>query len=169
MRATLSPPSGRRLHAPQSPAALTRRRARRFDPDYSPNDSDAAGRYSYRQQPAVSAWNLRRLATALAPLGSEGGAAEAAAEAEAAFWVEYEPEVRRRWRSKLGLLLTDEGEADDALLESLLGVMQRTGADFTNTFRALSRIGWEASEAASYRAPQVFDAVLEHHSCIDRG
>ncbi|EOD40392.1 hypothetical protein EMIHUDRAFT_454271 [Emiliania huxleyi CCMP1516] len=77
-----------------------------FDPDYSPNDSDAAGRYSYRQQPA--------------------------------------------------------GEADDALLESLLGVMQRTGADFTNTFRALSRIGWEASEAASYRAPQDFDAVLEY-------
>lgn len=134
-----------------------------YDPDYVPNTSDAAGRYSYKQQPAVCAWNVRRLARCLAPLLGTAAVARKAEEAAArAYWAEFETERRRRFRDKLGLLQRDEGVADDRLLASLLEVMQSTGADFTNVFRSLSRISWDASEGGCYRPPQVFDAVLEY-------
>jgi len=132
-----------------------------YDPDYVPNNSDAAGRYSYRQQPVVCEWNVRRLAHSLGPL-LEGGQPAAEAAAVKAFWAEYKADYRRRFRDKLGLLVADEGAADDRLLSWLLDVMQISGADYTNVFRCLSRIEWEASEAACYRPPQAFDAVLEY-------
>eukprot|EP00962_Isochrysis_galbana_P027830 scaffold8762_cov114-Isochrysis_galbana.AAC.3 len=127
-----------------------------YDPDYVPNNSDAAGRYSYRQQPVVCEWNVRRLAHSLGPL-LEGGQPAAEAAAVKAFWAEYKADYRRRFRDKLGLLVADEGAADDRLLSWLLDVMQISGADYTNVFRCLSRIEWEASEAACYRPPQVGD------------
>jgi uncharacterized protein YdiU (UPF0061 family) len=127
-----------------------------YDPDYVPNNSDAAGRYSYRQQPAVCEWNVRRLAHSLGPLlGGEQPTAEAEAAAVDAFWTEYRTEHRRRYRDKLGLLVVDEGAADDRLLSWLLDVMQATGADYTNVFRCLARIEWDPTEAACYRPPQV--------------
>ena len=40
-----------------------------FDPNWTPNTTDAGGRrYRYAQQPAVAQWNLERLAEALRPL-----------------------------------------------------------------------------------------------------
>jgi uncharacterized protein YdiU (UPF0061 family) len=40
-----------------------------YDPDWTPNTTDAGGRrYRYGQQPAVAQWNLVQLANAIAPL-----------------------------------------------------------------------------------------------------
>ena len=40
-----------------------------YDPDWTPNTTDAGGRrYRYGQQPGVAQWNLVRLANATAPL-----------------------------------------------------------------------------------------------------
>ena len=49
-----------------------------FDPDWTPNLTDAGGRrYRYGQQPQVAAWNLLRLAEALYPLLEETGPLQA--------------------------------------------------------------------------------------------
>jgi len=128
-----------------------------YDPDYVPNSSDAAGRYCYSAQPAVCYWNLERLAESLAPrLGPV-----AAAEALADYWRVFEAEKARRFRAKLGLRITNEA-GDEKLLGDLLELMQRTGADFTNCFRALSREPFPLSEEDCATPPQAFDAIFEY-------
>jgi len=129
-----------------------------YDANYIPNSSDAAGRYCYRAQPEACFWNLERLAESLEQLVSPA----AAQTALAAFWVTYEAERRRRFRNKLGLLVVDEGEDDDALLDSMLELMKQSGADFTNCFRALSREPLPLSEADCYTPPPSFDATFEY-------
>ena len=43
-----------------------------FDPDWTPNTTDAANRrYRYGQQPGIGQWNLMQLANALLPLIGE--------------------------------------------------------------------------------------------------
>ena len=64
----------------------------------------------------------------------------------------FEREYLSRMRSKLGLLQEQDGDVD--LVNDLLDTMQRTYADFTNTFRNLNMLftpgmeGFEASKTA---------------------
>jgi len=99
---------------------------------------DRAGRYAYGNQPAIAQWNLARFAETLLPL-LDPIQEQAIALATAAL-EEYPARFEQHWlagmRQKLGLR-TDE--ADDAeLVRALLDWMQTAGADFTNTFLALS-------------------------------
>lgn len=107
----------------------------RFDPDYVCNASDSGGRYSYSAQPEVCRWNLSKLAEALAP--------ELPPERAQAVLEEFGPEFNSHYlsimRRKLGLLRKELPE-DKQLITLLLETMHSTGADFTNTFRALSRV-----------------------------
>uniref|UniRef100_G1TWD8 Selenoprotein O n=1 Tax=Oryctolagus cuniculus TaxID=9986 RepID=G1TWD8_RABIT len=106
----------------------------RYDPDHVCNASDHAGRYSYSKQPEVCKWNLQKLAEALAPeLPLELGEAIVAEEFDAEFQRHYLQKMRR----KLGLVRVEQAE-DAALVAKLLETMRLTGADFTNTFCALS-------------------------------
>ena len=59
--------------------------------------------------------------------------------------------------AKLGLRVARE-DGDAELLESLLRLMQATSADYTNTFRALTRIELPAEEDACYMSPQAISA-----------
>lgn len=99
---------------------------------------DRQGRYAYGQQPTMAQWNLTRLAEALLPLFS-ADEKEAIAKAEEALGT-YAVHLQRDWasgmRGKLGLI----SEAPDDLLvfNSLLELMEKNRADYTNTFRALS-------------------------------
>lgn len=100
---------------------------------------DHHGRYAYGNQPTIAHWNLSRLASALLPLlhHSEEEAVNVANEILRTF-----PEhFRKHWlagmRAKLGLF--NEESSDEALANDLLTVMQEHSADFTNTFRDLSR------------------------------
>ena len=134
-----------------------------YDPDYVPNSSDAAGRYSYAAQPSICCWNLERFALCLRPALGEESAEASANEALAAFWPTFEAERKELFRAKLGLFVLEE-KGDEELLSSLLQLMQFSGADFTNCFRGLSRVEPPAAPTpeACYKAPQEFDAVCEY-------
>ncbi|MBK5966154.1 hypothetical protein CCR95_19230 [Thiocystis minor] len=98
---------------------------------------DYRGRYAYGNQPGIAQWNLAQLAQALLPLIAEDAesAREEAQAAIDAFGQRFERAYRECFRAKLGCMETHEDDAD--LLGSLLQAMAESGADFTNTFRAL--------------------------------
>jgi uncharacterized protein YdiU (UPF0061 family) len=112
-----------------------------FMDDYHPSrvysSIDRGGRYAYGNQPRIAQWNLARLAQALLPVMDEDEG-RAVAEAQAAidaFPGRFEKAYLDQFRAKLGLA---EAHTDDAeLIEDLLTTMANTGADFTNSFRAL--------------------------------
>jgi len=102
---------------------------------------DRMGRYAYQNQPDMAVWNLAQLASALLPLidENEDRAVEIATEALNGFGDVFHAEWLRRFRAKIGLLRTEDG--DDALIVGLLQRMSTSRADFTNTFRALANTG----------------------------
>jgi len=107
-----------------------------YHPDTVFSSIDAYGRYAYRQQPQVAAWNLAQLATALLPLmGNEAAIPEATAIVQG-FADIYGAEWTRRFAGKLGL--SPEDPDTQSLTTRLLDQMAATGADFTITFRALA-------------------------------
>jgi uncharacterized protein YdiU (UPF0061 family) len=99
---------------------------------------DVTGRYMYKNQPGIAAWNLARLAEALLPLfgSSEEEAIAAAQEAVRGFQPIYEKYWLDGMRAKLGLLRQED--EDKKLVEELLNVMEHYHADYTNTFLALA-------------------------------
>jgi len=109
-----------------------------YHPDRVYSSIDRGGRYAYGNQPRIAQWNLSRLAQSLLPLIDEDQdkAIEQAQAAIDAFPGHFEQAYLERFRAKLGL---GEAHPDDAdLIDSLLRAMTETGADFTNSFRALS-------------------------------
>jgi uncharacterized protein YdiU (UPF0061 family) len=107
---------------------------------------DQFGRYAYANQPQIAVWNLAQLATALLPLMPDRDAAiETFTEAVNGFADRFDAAWTGVLRAKLGLAEAREGNA--ALAFDLLERMAEGGADFTNTFRALS--GARPEEAAA--------------------
>jgi uncharacterized protein YdiU (UPF0061 family) len=107
---------------------------------------DHGGRYAYGNQPRIAQWNLARLAQALLPL-LDPDQDQAVAQAQAVidgFGPCFEQAYLVCFRAKLGLL--EPGEDDADLIEGLLQVMAATGADFTNSFRALCDAATGAEE-----------------------
>jgi uncharacterized protein YdiU (UPF0061 family) len=109
-----------------------------FDPATVFSSIDRNGRYAYGQQPLIAQWNLARFAETLLPLLDENEQKSIELANESV--INFERRFKFHWlagmRSKLGLF-TEESD-DAALVQSLLDWMQRTRADFTNTFRDLS-------------------------------
>lgn len=98
---------------------------------------DTQGRYAFGNQPGIAHWNLTRFAETLLPLldTDEDKAVECAVAALNTFPALYEDAWLSRMRAKLGL--QSAGDGDSELIGELLTWMEATGADFTNTFRAL--------------------------------
>ena len=109
---------------------------------------DSQGRYAYGNQPAIAGWNLARFAETLLPLlgDDETTAVTEANEALAKFPVRFESEYLTRFRAKLGLMESRDG--DDALIRDFLDVMTSNGSDFTLAFRLLGE-SLRADAAAS--------------------
>jgi len=109
---------------------------------------DRMGRYAYQNQPDIAMWNLAQLASALLPLidPDEEAAIAAAQAALDGFAPAFRAAWLARFRAKLGLTRAEEG--DEALIVGLLQRMSTSGADFTNTFRALA-VNGDASELVS--------------------
>ncbi len=108
-----------------------------YDPGTVYSSIDRQGRYAYANQPRIAQWNLSRLAQSLLPL-LDPDPDKAVEEAQAAidgFGERFERAYLACFRAKLGLLEAHEGDAE--LIDTLLAAMSETGADFTNTFRAL--------------------------------
>jgi uncharacterized protein YdiU (UPF0061 family) len=108
-----------------------------FDPNWTPNTTDAAGRrYCYGNQPQIAQWNLVRLANALYPLVNEKEPLE---QALAVFAGTYEREAGRMMAAKLGLAALDR-EGDDALLSDLFRLLAEVETDVTLFFRLLATV-----------------------------
>ena len=104
-----------------------------YDRGYICNHSDEAGRYAFDQQPKVGLWNCARLGESILTLITE----ESALATLDAYRQTFEEEIDVLMGAKLGLRTVEPG--DLTLLTEFLAVLQQTHADYTRTFRALSR------------------------------
>lgn len=112
-----------------------------FDPTTVFSSIDQDSRYAFGAQPAIVQWNLARLAEALLPLlnPDKDAAIRIAEEQLNAFRDLYQARWRDMMWRKLGL--DGELDGDTELVGELLEWMRAEGADYTNTFRALSDDG----------------------------
>ncbi|MGI9283818.1 MAG: protein adenylyltransferase SelO [Pseudomonadales bacterium] len=120
-----------------------------FHPETVYSSIDHGGRYAYRNQPAITHWNLVQLAQALIPILNDDPdkALASAQEAINAFPNLFLKAYRQGMNRKLGI--ADSGENDEPLVEDLLTLMTEHKTDFTLTFRHLSDLA----------NPQVTDSV----------
>ena len=108
-----------------------------YHPDRVFSSIDQFGRYAYANQPQIAVWNLAQLASALLPLIPDRAAGiDAFTDAINGFSDRFDAAWEGVLRAKLGLATTAAGDGD--LARALLAIMAANGADFTNTFRALS-------------------------------
>ncbi|WP_416237464.1 protein adenylyltransferase SelO [Sulfitobacter sp. F26169L] len=120
---------------------------------------DQQGRYAFGNQPNMAIWNMAQFATALMTLRDDKEAAlEEATAIIHAMPDQIEAAWLKRFAAKIGISNPDSADTD--LIQSLLDLMQKDGADFTNTFRALPTAA--ARDQFSDRA--AFDAWTQEHS-----
>lgn len=137
-----------------------------FDPDWTPNITDASGRrYRFGNQPAVARWNLAQLAGALAPLVDDLDPLRRTIEQ---FAGEVASLHRHGSLRKLGLHgRRDTWTDDDDLLATLGALLVEIETDMTVLFRALARAPLGDPGAAlaalrdAYYAPDAITAVQE--------
>jgi uncharacterized protein YdiU (UPF0061 family) len=104
-----------------------------YDPDWTPNTTDATRRrYRFGQQPNVAWWNLTRLASALSPLFGDVAPLQAGLDRYVGAW---EAADRANVAAKLGL--AQARDDDLALRDGLHAWMREAQADMTLTWRAL--------------------------------
>ncbi|MBC2581665.1 YdiU family protein [Clostridium sp. DJ247] len=113
-----------------------------YDPATVFSSIDIHGRYAYGNQPYIAVWNLSRFAETLLPLlhDNEDQAVKLAQDAVSDFGELYHSNWMAGMRAKLGIF--NEESQDESLVEGLLSMMQKQGADYTNTFRALTFDKW---------------------------
>jgi uncharacterized protein YdiU (UPF0061 family) len=109
-----------------------------YRPDTVFSSIDRDGRYAYGNQPSIGQWNLARLAETLLSLFDPEQEKAIAIAMEALG--EYPALFERYWlngmREKIGLQGAEDGDLE--LVQSLLTWMEKSRADFSNTFRDLS-------------------------------
>ena len=112
-----------------------------YDPDWTPNTTDAEGRrYRFGQQAQVAQWNLAQLARAIAPIVPE---VEPLQEALMRYSSLYNDGYNAMMANKLGLPSLkepDDGAGDAELIKDLLEVLQLRETDMTLFFRALADV-----------------------------
>jgi uncharacterized protein YdiU (UPF0061 family) len=108
-----------------------------YDPDWTPNTTDAAGRrYRFANQPGIAQWNLTQLANAVYPLIEQ---AEPLQDALAGFVDTYTGEWQETMANKLGLD-SYRPDSDRTLIAELLDTLQLTETDMTIFFRQLGEL-----------------------------
>ncbi|MEY9869251.1 uncharacterized protein YdiU (UPF0061 family) [Peribacillus sp. B2I2] len=109
-----------------------------YDPATVFSSIDTQGRYAYGNQPVIGGWNLARFAESLLPLlhDDEDQAVTLAQEKISVFNELYHANWVAGMRAKLGIF--NEETQDEALINGILSMMKKHGADYTNTFRALT-------------------------------
>ncbi|HMM75761.1 MAG TPA: YdiU family protein [Gammaproteobacteria bacterium] len=123
-----------------------------FDPDWTPNTTDAQGRrYRYGQQAQIALWNLVQLANAIHPLVEDVPALEGALDA-------YGRHYTREWTAVLAAKLGLEALRDDAdrqLAEDFFGVLRLAETDMTIAFRELAGVPCATADDTTRLAPLI--------------
>jgi uncharacterized protein YdiU (UPF0061 family) len=108
-----------------------------FDPDWTPNTTDAHGRrYRFGWQPKIAYWNLTRLAHALSPLFA--APTEPLTAGLQRYMDVYVASERDNIARKLGLAVCGDDDVD--LMDELQGLMATAEVDMTLWFRGLADI-----------------------------
>ncbi|MDX9835269.1 MAG: YdiU family protein [Desulfobulbus sp.] len=108
-----------------------------FDPGWTPNTTDAAGRrYCYGRQPTIAHWNLAQLANALHPLIDDPGPLEQGLTNYTRF---FEDGWQTTMAAKLGLVASDSTQ-DLGLMQELLRLLPEVEVDMTLFYRYLGNI-----------------------------
>jgi uncharacterized protein YdiU (UPF0061 family) len=134
-----------------------------FDPDWTPNTTDAQGRrYRFGHQPAVAQWNLVRFAESLRGVFDDLAPLEAGL---AAYVERYNAGYLAMTAAKLGLDAAGgaavEGDRVRELVRDLHDLLYRAEMDYTLTFRALGELAGEASWVAAPGEGRLPDALSE--------
>jgi len=120
-----------------------------YDPATVFSSIDSYGRYAYGNQPAMAQWNMARFAETILTLidADTQRAIDMATPVVNAFREHFEVSWIAGLRRKIGLATSEEG--DPALVNTLLDLMQRAGADYTVTFRRLCDAAEGGADAAT--------------------
>ena len=133
-----------------------------FDPDWTPNTTDAQGRrYRFGQQPQVAFWNLTRLANALAPAFASVEPLQAGLQRYAEAYARADRDGIAR---KLGL--AECRDEDIFLMQSLHALMHAAEVDMTLFFRALADVDADAPTLDPLR-DAFYDQNKLHHAEAD--
>ena len=126
---------------------------------------DHGSRYAYRNQPAITQWNLACLGQSLLPFiaDDETAATEAAQAVLNAFPDFYMNAYFERLRGKFGL--GEKKDADEALMQEFLDLLEAGRHDFTLAFRRLADIAAEENES---EVGELFDFTGSFNSWIER-
>ena len=120
-----------------------------YDPNWTPNTTDASGRrYCFGQQAQIAHWNLVQLANAIYPLIEQTEPLEKALNS-------YVEEFERSWQAMMAAKLGLESfkpETDDALVADLLAVLPLVETDMTIFYRRLAQLDVSGEPAASDEA-----------------
>lgn len=107
-----------------------------YDPDWTPNTTDASGRrYRFGHQAQIAQWNLIQLANALYPLINEVKPLE---DCIIRYQESYKRQLTQMQAEKLGL--TSYQAADAKLFDDLHSVLQITETDMTLFYRNLAQL-----------------------------
>lgn len=108
-----------------------------YDPNTVFSSIDTQGRYAFNRQPAITHWNLQRLAEALLPLidADEQTAINLATDVLESFMPIFSKQWQQMMRGKLGLY--GEQSDDIQLINDWLDLLHRNSLDFTNAHRQL--------------------------------
>ncbi len=119
-----------------------------FDPDWTPNTTDAQGRrYRYGYQPPIALWNLARFGSALAAITDGTDGLQAALDGARA---DMNASLEHMMRTKLGLA---PDKTDDGVAEALPAVLRATETDMTIFFRNLADIDQSEEDDEKLIAP----------------
>lgn len=129
-----------------------------YDPDWTPNTTDAQGRrYRFGNQAQVAFWNLVRFAEALLLLVDDEKALE---EALAHYPRTLEREQRAMMCEKLGLT-SFEAQEDEGLLRDMFAELARAEIDMTIFFRQLAELSDQTGRAGGELVHTIRDAYYQ--------
>lgn len=128
-----------------------------FDPGWTPNTTDAAGRrYCFARQPEIARWNLERLADALALIAADPAAL---ALGLARYDQCYNAQFRAAFADKFGFAAWRDG--DDQLIDEVFALLHDAEVDMTLFFRSLAAIDLAAPDLSllqhAFYRPLLFD------------
>ena len=110
-----------------------------YDPNTVFSSIDRHGRYAFANQPKIAQWNLARFVETLLPFIHQDvdKAIKIGEEMLNNFTLSYKRKWLEMMKTKIGLF--GEFKDDEILINNLLTLMKNQDADYTNTFREISK------------------------------